>query len=287
MVEDYPARNGSLPMKERAPDMTTPVKRANDFKNLHIKGDPLILVNIWDGGSAQALQEIGAKAIGTSSWSVAAAHGYEDGEKLPFDLVLANLKRILVCVDLPVNLDLEGGYGHSPQEIQETVTEVIKAGAVGINFEDQIVGHEGLYSIEDQCNRIMAIRAVADHASIPLFINTRTDLFLKADPAYHNERLLEEALHRAIAYAEAGANGFFAPGLQNTKYIEKLCALSPLPVNIMVLSDTPSSKQLAELGVSRISYGPAPYLQAMDALKEEGRKAFAKSRKKSHSSRRS
>ncbi|MBP9692347.1 MAG: isocitrate lyase/phosphoenolpyruvate mutase family protein [Alphaproteobacteria bacterium] len=251
--------------------MTTQAKRAVDFKNLHIKGDPLILVNIWDSGSAQTLQTTGAKAIGTSSWSVAAAHGYEDGEKLSLDLVLANLKRILAYVDLPVTLDLEGGYGQSPQKIQETVKKVIEAGAVGINFEDQIVGHEGLYSIDDQCARIKAIREVVD----PLFINARTDLFLKADPAHHDECLVEEALNRANAYATAGANGFFAPGLQNLKLIEKLCALSPLPVNIMLLSDTPSSKQLAELGVARISYGPYPYFQAMDALKAIGRKAFA------------
>jgi 2-methylisocitrate lyase-like PEP mutase family enzyme len=259
-------------MKNKESDMTTQEKRANDFKNLHIKGDPLILVNIWDGGSAQALQTTGAKAIGTSSWSVAAAHGYEDGEKIPFDLVLANLNRILACVDLPVTIDLEGGYGQSPQEVQKTVTKVIEAGAVGINFEDQIVGHEGLHSIEDQCRRIKAIREVADL----LFINARTDLFLKADPAHHDERLVEEALHRTNAYAKAGANGFFAPGLQNLNLIEKLCALSPLPVNIMVLFDTPSSKQLAELGVARISYGPSPYFQAMEALKEVGRKAFGR-----------
>ncbi len=252
--------------------MTTQAKRANDFKNLHIKGNPLILVNIWDGGSAQAIQTSGAKAIGTSSWSVAAAHGYEDGEKLPLNLVLANLKRILACVDLPVTIDLEGGYGQSPEEIQETVTKVIEAGAVGINFEDQIVGHEGLYSIEDQCGRIKAIRAVADH----LFINARTDLFLKADPAHHDEHLVQEALRRVEAYAAVGANGFFAPGLQNTKRIEKLCELSPLPVNIMVLSDTPSPKQLSGLGVARISYGPYPYFQAMEALKEVGRRAFAR-----------
>ena len=256
--------------------MTIQIKRAHDFQNLHIKGDPLILVNIWDGGSAQALQEIGAKAIGTSSWSVAAAHGYEDGEKLPLTLVLANLKRILTCVDLPVTVDLEGGYGQSTQEIQETVTKVIETGAVGINFEDQIVGYEGIYSIEDQCDHLKAIRDVADHASIPLFINARTDLFLKVDPTHHNDSLLEEALYRANAYATAGVNGFFAPGLQNAKHIEKLCALSPLPVNIMVLSEMLLSKQLSELGVSRISYGPGPYIQALEALKEVGRKAHSK-----------
>ncbi len=250
-------------------------ERANNLKNLHIKGDPSILFNIWDAGSAQAIQETGAKAIATSSWSVAAAHGYEDGEKITFDLALANLKRIIASVDLPVTIDLEGGYGRNPQEVQETVAKVIEAGAVGINVEDQIIGQEKLYSIEDQCARIKAAREVVEHASIPLFINPRTDIFLKADSVPHNDNHLEEAIERAAAYAEAGANGFFAPGLKDAQYIEKLCELSPLPVNIMVLPDTPSPKQLAELGVARISYGPGPYCQVMETLKEAGRKALS------------
>src|SRR5688572_25396847 len=167
-------------------------ERAHSLNDLHIKGDPLILFNIWDAGSAKALQEIGAKVIATGSRSVAAAHGYDDGEKLPFDLVLANLQRIFESVDLPVTIDLEGGYGQSPMQVQETVTEVIKAGAVGINFEDQIVGGEGLYSIEDQCARIKAIRKAAEHTSIPIFINARTDVFLKSNPADHDDNHLEE-----------------------------------------------------------------------------------------------
>jgi len=90
------------------------MERANLLRNLHIKGDPVILFNIWDAGSAQAMQEIGAKALATGSWSVAAAHGFHDGEKLPLDLALANLKRIVASVDLPVTIDLEGGYGQRP-----------------------------------------------------------------------------------------------------------------------------------------------------------------------------
>ncbi|MGH9883801.1 MAG: isocitrate lyase/PEP mutase family protein [Pyrinomonadaceae bacterium] len=257
--------------------MVTQLEQADLLTSLHVKGDPLILFNIWDAGSARAMQEIGAKAIATGSWSVAAAHGYDDQEKLPFDLALANLKRIIASVDLPVTIDLEGGYGQNPTEVQGTVTEVIRAGAVGINFEDQIVGGAELYSIGDQCKRIKAIREAAEHASVPIFINARTDIFLKAESANHNDVHLEEALRRAAAYADSGASGFFAPGLRDAKYIEKLCELSPLPVNIMVLPDTPSSKQLAELGVARISYGPGPYRLAMNSLKEAGRKALSKS----------
>lgn len=244
-------------------------ERALSLKSLHIKGNPLILFNVWDAGSAQTVQEMGTKAIATSSWSVAAAHGYEDGEKIPFDLVLTNLQRIIATTHLPVTIDIEGAYGH----VKDKVTKVIEAGAVGINIEDQIMGHNELYSIEDQCKRITAAREAAEQASIPLFINARTDLFLKDSDS---QSRMEEANRRCEAYAVAGADGFFTPGLQNAKHIEKLCKLSPLPINIMILPDTPSPKHLSELGVARISYGPAPYCQAMDALKEASRKAFTK-----------
>ncbi len=252
----------------------TQKERADLLTSLHVKGEPVILFNIWDAGSAKAMQEIGAKAIATGSWSVAAAHGYQDGEKLPLDLTLANLKRIVASVDLPVTLDLEGGYGQSATDVEANVVKVIEAGAAGINFEDQIVGGTGLYSIQDQCERIQAIRKAAERAAIPIFINARTDLFLKAGPVEHNDTLLQEALRRAFAYAESGATGFFAPGLRDAQHIKKLCAHSPLPVNILMLPNTPSSKQLAESGVARISYGPAPYRLAMEALREAGRKAL-------------
>lgn len=251
------------------------IERANLLKNLHIKGNPLILFNIWDAGSARAVQEIGAKVIATGSWSVAAAHGYDDGEKLPFDLVLENIQRIITSVDIPVTIDFEGGYGKSPAEVKDNVIKIIEAGGVGINFEDQIVNGKGLYSIEDQCARINAIHEAAKHTEIPIFINTRTDLFFKTDATNHNNELLEEALLRASAYAESGANGFFVPGLKDAKYIKKLCEHSPIPINIMVMPDAPKPKQLAELGVARISYGPGPYCQAMDFLKQIGSKALS------------
>lgn len=255
--------------------MNIQVERAHFLKNLHVKGAPLILFNVWDAGSAKALQVSGAKVIATSSWAVAAAHGFDDGEKLPFDLALSNLKQIIASVDIPVTIDLEGGYGKSPSEVQKMVTMVIEAGAVGINFEDQIIGGKELYSIEEQCARIKAIYETANNTSIPLFINTRTDIFLKTDPLTHNDSHLKEAISRAKAYAQVGANGFFVPGLRNSKYIEQLCEFSPLPVNIMVLPDTPSPKKLSELGVARISFGPNPYIQVINDLKEAARMAFS------------
>ncbi|MBC7810505.1 MAG: isocitrate lyase/phosphoenolpyruvate mutase family protein [Burkholderiales bacterium] len=256
--------------------MPTQSENANLFSSLHVKGNPIILFNIWDAGSAQAVQEAGAKAVATGSRAAAAAHGYGDGEELPLDLAVANLKRIIAIVDVPVTFDFESGYGKTPTEVAQTVTQVIEAGAVGINFEDQIIGGDDtLYSVEDQVARIKAIREAADKLAVPFFINARTDVFLMTNPTTHNEAHLEETIQRAAAYAEAGASGFFAPGLRNAQYIEKLCDASPIPVNLLVMPDVPSSTALAELGVARISYGGRPYFQLIDAFKEAARKALA------------
>lgn len=256
--------------------MKTPAERAEAFANLHIKGDPLILFNVWDAGSAQAVAEAGAQAIATGSAAVAVAHGFQDGEQLPFDLALANLRRIIERTALPVSLDMEGGYAQSPSQLQDNVRRVIEAGAVGINFEDQIVGGEGLYPVDEQCSRIAAARQAAEKAGIPHFyINARTDIFLKLDPAQHQESHLEQAVERAAAYAEAGASGFFAAGLGNAEWIKRLCAESPLPVNILVMPHVPATKELATLGVARISYGSRPYRQLLASLKETARKALA------------
>lgn len=254
--------------------MTNQRERAKKFKELHVKGNPLVLFNIWDAGSARAVANSGAKAVATGSWSVAAAHGAGDGEALPLNLMLENLKRIVASVDLPVSCDLESGYGSHPAAVAETVSSVVAVGAAGINLEDQIIGGEGLYSIEAQSTRLQAAREAAHTADVPLFINARTDVFLKLSPEAHDRASVDEALRRAEAYAETGADGFFIPGLTDLPMIERLCQKSPLPVNVMVLPTTPPLQQLADLGVSRVSYGPGPYRQTMAALEEAGRAAL-------------
>ena len=255
--------------------MTTQKEKADDFRNLHQKGSPLVLFNIWDVGSARAIEQAGAKAIATGSWSVAAANGFDDGEKLPLDLVLTNIERIVAGVTLPVTLDFESGYAIEPSELKKNIEKVIATGAIGINFEDRIIGGKDLHPIEVQCERIKAIRETADKASIPLFINARTDVFLQTYPAKHDDAQLEHAVKRAEAYAAAGASGLFAPGLRDPDLIKDLCERSRLPVNIMMLPDAPPPTTLAQLGVARISYGPIPYRQMIEALKEAALKAFS------------
>lgn len=255
--------------------MVTQREKADAFRSLHVKGAPLILFNIWDAGSARTVEQAGAKAIATGSWAVGAANGFEDGEKIPLGLALNNLERIVATVALPVTLDFESGYTTDLSELKQNIGKVIAAGAVGINFEDQIVSGDGLYAIEDQSARIKAVREASEEAAIPLFINARTDVFLKSYPREHDEIDLEEAIQRARAYAEAGASGLFAPGLRDQELIKELCERSPLPVNIMVLPDTPPTKVLAHQGVARISYGAGPYRQITEALKDAAQKAFS------------
>jgi len=246
--------------------MLNSLQKAKLFHRLHTTTAPLILTNIWECGGASALEAVGAKAIATSSHSVAAFHGYSDGELLPLNLAIDNLARIVKSVTMPVSFDMEGGYGVQPEEVAATAKSVMNAGAVGINFEDQIIGQDGLYSIDMQCDRIKAIRDMADEQSIPLFINARTDVFLKSGDSTIDTFSFDEALERCIAYEEAGASGFFVPGLQNIEAISTLCEKSTLPINVMI-DFTASPNDLSISGVSRISYGPHPYFQFIEMIK--------------------
>ncbi len=251
------------------------LEQAQQFHQLHHQAHPLILVNAWDVGSAQTIQEAGAQAIATGSWSVAHAHGYEDGEQLPFELVLANVQRICQHSDVPVTIDIEGGYGQTPEQIQHNVIQIIQCGAVGINMEDRLPAGDGLYSIQQQQAHLRAACAAADEMSIALFINARTDIFFQAAVETHDHTHLEATIQRAHAYAEAGAHGIFVPGLCDEQLIRELCQQSPIPVNIMFSAAMPSISTLTACGVARISYGPHPYLQLMDTLKQSSIRALA------------
>lgn len=256
--------------------MKDQIERARAFHALHVKGDPVILYNIWDPGSAKIVAAAGAKAIATGSWPVAAAFGYADGEKIPLAMALDNISRIVSAVDLPVTIDLEGGYGAEPETVAATVAQAISAGAIGFNFEDQIVGGEGLHGIGVQTRRIEAAVAAVKASGIPAFVNARTDLFLKAKPETHDAALLALAVERAKAYQKVGANGFFAPGLGDAALIGQLSAAVTLPVNIIALAHVPPRAELARLGVARISYGPVPYRKMAAWLEEQARAAISR-----------
>ena len=255
--------------------MSTQQSKAEQFHALHVAGTPLVLFNAWDAGSAKAVAAGGAAAIATGSWAVAAAHGYADGEQLPLALALANLERIVAAVPLPVTLDLESGYGKTPEAVAATAQQALRAGAVGCNLEDSYPEDGSLRPVAEQVERIAAVRRAADALAVPFFINARTDIFLRHDPSAHTEAMVDEALARAKAYASVGASGFFVPGLAAPDLIARLVAGSPLPVNIMVTDSTPTLAQMAELGVARVSHGGRPYRHMMMALEQAAREALA------------
>lgn len=247
---------------------TAQIDRARRLHSLHLDSHPLVLFNVWDAGSARAVADAGALALATGSWSVAAAHGHGDGEGLPLPLVLANIARIAAASALPLSVDLERGY----DDIGETVRGAIAAGAVGCNLEDGLA--DGLRDAQAQAARLAAARAAAESTGVPMFINARTDVFLQAPREQHDAALVDEALRRGRAYAAAGADGLFVPGLADAALIGRLVAASPLPVNIMAMPGVPPLATLADLGVARVSHGPGPYRIAMQALADAAREAL-------------
>lgn len=255
--------------------MTNQKAKAEKFHALHQKGNPIVLYNIWDAGSANTVKDAGAKAIGTSSWAVAEANGFADGEAIPVSALMRVLKSISSITDLPVTADIESGYGADPQEVANTAKHAIQAGVVGFNLEDQIIGKGQLCSLDEQVVKIRACREMADEIGIPVFINARTDTFLVAKQTDRVEALEKLAIERAIAYADAGANGFFTPGLVDVGAIKRLCAVCPIPLNIMMMPGVPSIQTLTDIGVSRISFGPGPYLELMGTLKNGAKSVFS------------
>lgn len=242
------------------------------FASLHVPGDPLILYNAWDAGSARVVAEAGAKAIASGSASVAVANGFADGEAVPLDFALANAARIVAAVALPVTIDFEGAYAEDPTGVAANMRKLAETGAIGCNFEDQIVGGEGLHPAEFQAERIAAARSAL---GAEFFINARTDIFLKAKADSHDDIKVDDAIARAEAYAAAGASGFFAPGLADLRLLERLCAASPLPVNFMAWPGTPPASDIAATGIARISHGPFPYKLAMKALADAAAEVLA------------
>ena len=255
--------------------MTSQVQKAKRFRNLHVPGEPLVLFNIWDPGSAKAVAETGAKALATSSWAVSEASGYSDGEHTPLTFAIDNLRRITEAVDLPVTVDLESGYGDTPKKVGEAVALAIKAGAIGCNLEDSFPENGSLRETKHQVDRIRHARQEADETNVAFFINARTDVFIQISQDKHDASLVAQALQRAQAYAQAGADGLFVPGLADLALIADLTKASPLPVNIMV-SQGADITALAKRGVARVSFGADSYVVTMNALQEAARKAIPK-----------
>jgi 2-methylisocitrate lyase-like PEP mutase family enzyme len=240
---------------------------ATTFRHLHDGPAPFRLVNAWDAVSARVLAIAGAPAVATSSFAVAVARGYNDGEQIPWQDVCHAVERIVAAVDVPVSVDIEAGRGADPA-LRAAVGDVVAAGVVGINLEDRHEEPGRLVDPDTQSERIAAARAVG---GADLFINARCDVYFGA--AIPEAERLDAALSRAQRYVAAGADGIFLPGLVDLDVIRQVTAEVPVPMNVMLWPGLPSIDELAAAGVRRISQGAAAFLATVGYL-ERTTKAF-------------
>ena len=229
--------------------------KAQSLRALH-DGGVLILPNAWDAGSAALIARAGAKAIATTSGGIAWSLGRPDGQRLTRAEMIEQVRRIVAAVDIPVTADVEGGYGPGPDDVEATIEAVVAAGAAGVNIEDSRAPGGPLFAATAQAERVRAARSAADRARLPeLLINVRTDVFLYRIGA--PEERLEDVLLRSSAYAEAGADSLFVPGLTDLDIVTSLVQMSPLPINVMARPGAPTIAEFEAAGVRRVSVGTA------------------------------
>ena len=246
--------------------------KAEALRDLHIPGDPLLLLNAWDAASAVVIARAGARAIASSSAAAANALGYADGQQLTREQMLGAVAAIAGAVDLPVTADMEAGYGDAPEAAAATARGVVEVGAVGLNMEDLSDGDEDLLPIERFAAKIAAVRAVGDETGIPLVLNARTDVFLGqvGDPGTR----LERAVERGRAYLAAGADCIFVPGVIDPGVITALVQGIDGPVSVLAVPGSPPLTELKALGVARISAGSGPYRAALSLARKMAGEAY-------------
>src|SRR5688572_12363895 len=242
--------------------------KAEHFKKLHQGSESLVLPNIWDPLGAALLESLNYPAVATASASVALTGGYEDGEHIPFSDVLIRLKAITASVKIPVTADIESGYAISDEALEKNIEQVINTGIVGINLEDHDKQSDTLFSLEAQANRIRLVRKVAETMNVPLFINARTDVYLRGKGFVTPEEKLMETLRRGKAYLDAGADGLFPAAMKDKDELAKLVSVLSCPVNVIAMPGIPDFRTLREIGVARISLGPGFLKIAIRAMKQ-------------------
>ena len=242
------------------------LQKANAFRALHHTGKTLLLPNVWDVASARIIEEAGFPAIATTSAGIAFLLGYPDGQKISRDEMLAQVARIAQAVNVPVTADVEAGYGDRPEDAARTAHEVIHAGAVGMNFEDNTDDPQHpLIDLPLQLEKIHAIREAAVKYGVPLVLNARTDVYLsQVGPP---EARYDLTVRRLRAFHDAGADCVFAPGLRDAETIARLAKDLHCPLNILAGPGFPSVAELEKLGVARISLGSAPMRATLGLLK--------------------
>jgi 2-methylisocitrate lyase-like PEP mutase family enzyme len=240
--------------------------KANKFRSLHHGPKLLLLPNVWDVAGARVIENAGFAAMATTSAGIAFSLGYPDGQKISREEMLARVARIARLVKVPVSADVEAGYGDRPEDAAQTAHEVIEAGAIGVNLEDG-TGNPArpLSDPSLQVERIRAIREAALRTGVLLVVNARTDVYL--DQVGPPETRYDEAVRRALAYRDAGADCVFVPGVRDAETIAKLVRDLKCPLNILAGPGSLPVAELEKLGVARVSLGSAPMRATLGLLR--------------------
>jgi len=248
--------------------------KAEEFRELHHGKRILILPNGWDVPSARVFEDAGFPAIATSSAGLLVSLGYPDGEVIGRDEFVSAVGRIARVLSVPLSADIVAGFGKTTKDVLMTVKAILKAGAVGINIEDFTHATKKLYPIERQVENVKAIRKLGETKGIPLVINARTDAlrFAEGDEGAR----FKEAVRRATAYRDAGADCVYPMGLKDQASIAAFVLALDFPVNVMVRKGLPEISELERLGVARVSFGPSPSYAAMGLLKRAAKEVLEK-----------
>jgi len=242
-------------------------EKAKQFYNLHHSGRLLILPNIWDCLGANLLESLHYPAIATASASVAFTNGYDDGQRISFDSVLALLKKIVSSVSIPVSADIESGFAENDLQLEENTKQLLATGIVGINIEDTDKKTNSILPVETQCEKIKLIKKVSQAVGVPLFINARADVYLRGKDFDSPESKFEEALKRGRAYKAAGADCFYPIAMTRQEDIKRMVEQLQMPVNVITIPGIPELNVLNEIGVARVSLGPSFLKIAIKAMK--------------------
>jgi 2-methylisocitrate lyase-like PEP mutase family enzyme len=248
--------------------------KADEFRSLHDRRNVLVLPNAWDVPSARVFEDEGFPAVATSSAGLMVSLGYQDGEDIPPREFVSAVERIARVLSVPLSADVVGGFGDSPEGVARSVRAVVGAGAVGINIEDFVHTTKKLLPMETQTARLRALVRLRKALEVPFVINARTDA-LRFGLGGENAKL-EEAIRRAEAYRDVGADCVYPMGLTDRASISRFVKALDFPVNVMVRKGLPPVTELKKLGVARVSFGPSASYAAMGLLKRASREVLEK-----------
>ena len=252
--------------------MSSQSEKAEYFRSLHHGTHILVLPNAWDVPSARVFEEAGFPAVATSSAGLMVSLGYPDGEVMPRSEFISATKRIAHAVSVPLSADIVSGYGATTKEVEVTVKGVLRAGAIGINIEDFVHTTKRLHDVAKQVRKLRAIRTVGESMRIPLVINARTDA-LRFAPGDEDAKF-DEAVLRATAYRDAGADCVYPMGLVDAPAMSRFVKELRFPVNVMVRKGLPPIGELERLGIARVSFGPAASYATFGLLKRAAREVL-------------